>query len=131
MRIPDDRSSRSQFAIIDDELDYQLRDILESNRTTESDGESHSIVFNQARDQYKACMDTDELEAIGLEPLKNILKDKFGGWPVLEGDSWNESDFDWRELNYKFRRNGYSADLLFDFSIGTEKAIYKLSYFDF
>ena len=33
VRIPDDQSSRSQFAIIDDELEEQLRDILEANDT--------------------------------------------------------------------------------------------------
>ena len=58
-RIPDDRSSRSQFDIIDDELDRQLRDILEeappkvpadSNKEYEDGG---SAVFKYARDQYK------------------------------------------------------------------------------
>ena len=58
-RIPDDRSSRSQFDIIDDELDRQLRDILEEapkkipadpNKEYEDGG---STVFKYARDQYK------------------------------------------------------------------------------
>ena len=35
VRIPDDQSSRSQFAIIDDELEEQLRDILEANDTSD------------------------------------------------------------------------------------------------
>ena len=88
VRIPDDQSSRSQFAIIDDELEEQLRGILESNET-----DTESSVFKLARDQYKACMDLDQIERIGLQPLKDILK-KFGGWPVLE-DNWNESNFNW------------------------------------
>ena len=88
MRIPDDRSSRSQFAIIDDELDEQLRDILESNVT-----EGGSLVFHQARDHYKSCMDLDRLDSIGIQPLQALLK-KFGGWPVLD-DNWNENSFKW------------------------------------
>ena len=48
VRIPDDQSSRSQFGIIDDELEEQLRDILESNVT-----DDESKVFQQARDQYR------------------------------------------------------------------------------
>ena len=88
VRIPDDQSSRSQFAIIDDELEEQLRDILEANDTSDD-----SIVFKQAKDQYMACMDLDKLEEIGLEPLKLILKE-LGGWPVLE-DNWDESSFKW------------------------------------
>ena len=88
VRIPDDRSSRSQFAIIDDELDEQLRDILEDDAT-----EGGSLVFHQARDHYKSCMDLDRLDRIGLQPLKDLLK-TFGGWPVIE-DSWNEDSFKW------------------------------------
>ncbi len=42
IRIPDDESSRTQFAIIDDLLEEQLRDILESNAT-----EHESRVFKQ------------------------------------------------------------------------------------
>lgn len=113
VRIPDDQSSRSQFAIIDDELEEQLRDILEANDTTDD-----SIVFKQAKDQYMACMDLAKLEEIGLKPLKDMLK-KFGGWPVLE-DNWDESNFKWEELIYMFRKNGYSTDYLFDFSIATD-----------
>ena len=93
MRIPDDQSSRSQFAIIDDELEEQLRDILEANDTTDD-----SIVFKQAKDQYMACMDLAKLEEIGLQPLKDMLK-KFGGWPVLE-DNWDESNFKWYSLKF-------------------------------
>ena len=39
-------------------------------------------------------MDTDRLEVIGLKPLRDLLKE-FGGWPVVEGATWNEDEFDW------------------------------------
>lgn len=117
IRIPDDESSRTQFAIIDDLLEEQLRDILESNAT-----ENESRVFKcvsslfrktkncnacvnnncyhrLARDQYQACMDLDHIERVGLEPLKNILKE-FGGWPVLE-DNWSEESFEWLEQSQR------------------------------
>ncbi len=64
-------------------------------------------------------MDLDKLEEIGLDPLKDALK-KFHGWPVLEDEKWDASKFDWIELLYEFRANGYSSDLFFDFSIGTD-----------
>jgi hypothetical protein len=88
VRIPDDRTSRSQFAIIDDELEEQLREILEANHTADD-----SMVFKQARDQYMACMDLDKLEEFGLQPVKDLLE-KFGGWPVLD-KNWNEAEFKW------------------------------------
>ena len=106
---------RSQFSIIDDKLVEQLREILE-----EDGAEDESPVFRMARDSYKACMDTDKIETIGLAPLKSMLHD-LGGWPVLEPrDTWDEAGFSWIELVYKFRRHGYSPDYLIDFSIVTD-----------
>ena len=72
-----------------------------------------------ARDVYKACMDLDQIEKVGLEPLKQMLKE-MGGWPVLEGSSWDESQFSWIETVYTFRAHGYSTDYLIDFSIVTD-----------
>jgi len=43
--------------------------------------------------------------------------DKFGGWPVVVGDSWDEEEFVWYEMIYKFREVGYSIDYFVDFSI--------------
>lgn len=126
VRIPDDRSSRSQFAIIDDDLEQQLRDILEANIT-----EGDSSVFVMAKSQYKSCMDTDRLEVIGLKPLRDLLGE-FGGWPVVDGDTWDEDEFDWQQLNYRFRSKGYSTDYLFDFSIATDikNSTKRVVYFD-
>jgi len=125
VRIPDDESAKSQFGIIDDELEEQLRDILEANETKHD-----SRVFQQARDQYMACMDLEKIEEKGLEPLLSLLK-KFGGWPVLE-DNWNEANFKWDELIYLFRESGYSTDYLFDFSIATDlkNSTWRTIYFD-
>ena len=58
-------------------------------------------------------------EEKGLSPLLEILGE-FGGWPVVVGDNWNESNFEWTEMIYKFRRVGYSIGYLIDFSISTD-----------
>jgi hypothetical protein len=39
---------------------------------------------------YKACMDEERIESAGLEPLLIKLRE-LGGWPVLEGDAWNQT----------------------------------------
>lgn len=59
------------------------------------------------------------IEKQGLDPLLNILQ-QLGGWPVLEGDNWNETGFDWKESVYKFRNMGYSVDYFIDFSVGVD-----------
>ena len=58
------------------------------------------FVFNVAR-----------IEEVGLKPLQEILHE-FGGWPVVVGDVWDENNFVWYEMIYKFRRLGYSIDWL-------------------
>ena len=49
-------------------------------------------------------MDLDKIEEVGLDPLKAMLK-KMGGWPVLEGDAWDENKFSWIDTVYTFRRS--------------------------
>ena len=36
--------------------------------------------FRMAKDVYKSCMDKESIEALGIQPIKDILK-QFGGWP--------------------------------------------------
>ena len=79
--------------------------------------------FVMARDVYKSCMDKDQIERLGLQPIKDILK-ALGGWPALEGPGWTgDTDgkpYIWYEQVYKFRKRGYSVDYLIDFSVTTD-----------
>lgn len=54
-----------------------------------------------------------------MKPLERILK-KIGGWPAVEGDNWNDQDFDWKELIYNLREEGLFMSFLFDFKITYE-----------
>ena len=94
IRIPDDRTSRSNFGLIDDELEEQLRDILEKEEDKEEEEQTTSEVLEQALRLYRSCMDEDSIDAAGLEPLLKKLEE-MGGWPVVEGDGWEEDKFSW------------------------------------
>ncbi|XP_046397833.1 neprilysin-2-like isoform X2 [Ischnura elegans] len=109
--IPEDKSSLNAFNVIHDQLQEQLRRIAE-----EPDQPNDLRAFRMAKDLYRACMNKTLIEERGLEPLKNVLKN-LGGWPVLEGDSWDEGSFTWLQSVYKFRKNGYSVDYFLDFSV--------------
>lgn len=61
----------------------------------------------------------EKIEKQGLRSIKKILK-KLGGWPVLEGDNWNDSKFTWKDSVYKFRKMGFSVNYFIDFSIRTD-----------
>lgn len=73
-------------------------------------------VFKNLKNLYKACMNVSAIEADGSKTLKEILRE-LGGWPVLEGSTWNENAFDWKETLYKFLKKGFSIDYLINFSV--------------
>ncbi|XP_050430233.1 neprilysin-2 isoform X2 [Adelges cooleyi] len=112
--IDDDKTSHTTFSAISDSLLNKLRLIV-----TEPIKNNEPKPFRMAKLLYKSCMDKDKIEKQGLGPIKNMLK-SLGGWPVLEGDSWNGSGFTWKDSVYKFRTAGYSVDYFIDFSISTD-----------
>jgi len=65
------------------------------------------------------CNDTripEGIEKVGNAPLALLLK-QMGGWPVIEGDNWDESKFDWLDTLIAYRQNGFSHDLFMDLSV--------------
>ncbi|XP_026683285.1 neprilysin-2-like [Diaphorina citri] len=110
-QIPDDKTAQTAFSVISDALEEQLRTIVE-----EPIRENEPKPFKLVKNLYKACMNVKNIEILGLEPMKRMLQD-LGGWPVLEGQNWNEETFSWKDSVYKFHENGYSVDYFIDFSI--------------
>ncbi|XP_056631851.1 neprilysin-2 isoform X2 [Diorhabda sublineata] len=109
--IPDDKSSVTSFTIIGDELQEQLRTMIE-----EPISEEEPKPFKLTKRLYQACMNKTLIEQEGMTRINQVLKE-LGGWPVLEGISWNENNFDWKESVYRFRRIGYGVDYFIDFSV--------------
>jgi predicted metalloendopeptidase len=75
--------------------------------------------FQMAKSVFQSCMNKERIEERGFTPLKSVLK-KMGGWPLLEGPSWDQDGFKWYEMVYKFRDMGYSVDYFVDFSVTTD-----------
>ncbi|KAF7279498.1 hypothetical protein GWI33_007175 [Rhynchophorus ferrugineus] len=112
--IPDDKSSVTSFSIINDNLQEQLRSMIE-----EPIQPNEPKPFQLTKKLYRACMNKTLIEEEGLTNINRILK-QLGGWPVIDGDQWFDGDFDWRESVYKFRKLGYSVDYFIDFSVGID-----------
>ncbi|XP_032453792.1 neprilysin-2-like [Nasonia vitripennis] len=55
----------------------------------------------------------------GLQPLLDIIND-LGGWPMVVGNAWNESKFDWMRTFYKLRQYGY-LDYILGIIVGVNK----------
>eukprot|EP00092_Neocalanus_flemingeri_P037441 GFUD01040769.1.p1 GENE.GFUD01040769.1~~GFUD01040769.1.p1 ORF type:complete len:795 (-),score=190.06 GFUD01040769.1:142-2526(-) len=112
--IPDDQSRVSMFSVLGDKLTEQVRGLLEGGIEA-----SDPKAFTLAKALFQSCMNTDAIEERGLAPLTSVLK-RLGGWPLLEGNSWNKEEFKWYDMVYRFRDLGYSVDYLVDFSVTTD-----------
>ncbi|XP_074110520.1 M13 family metallopeptidase neprilysin 2 isoform X2 [Cotesia typhae] len=112
--IPDDKVSVNTFSIISDKVFEQLRESIEDPHLAEM---AHP--FRLVKTLYNSCMNKTGIEEQGLTPLLIIIK-KLGGWPVLEGEMWKDTNFNWISSVYNFRELGYSVDYFLDFSIGVD-----------
>lgn len=62
-------------------------------------------------------MSLNYLEATGqqaLDLLRDIIK-KLGNWPLLEGNNWKESDFDWIDFTIETKNIGLNFNNFLDF----------------
>ncbi|KAK9875333.1 hypothetical protein WA026_007730 [Henosepilachna vigintioctopunctata] len=54
---------------------------------------------------YQECMNETKIDSDQNHAFLKAIKD-LGGWPLLEGPSWNDSSFDWIDWNVKARNLG-------------------------
>lgn len=88
--IPNDRSFLASFSILRDTVQVKLKQVLEEDI---SEGDIEAIV--KAKNLYGSCMNTTNLEAVGISVSLSLLRE-IGGWPILgtnEGGNWREGDF--------------------------------------
>ncbi|CAF4676254.1 unnamed protein product, partial [Rotaria sp. Silwood2] len=100
-RIPDDVSAQTTFNLLRTQLDYNVIDLLSSppvNNVNEP-----KAVLN-ARRFYNSCIDEDEVEANGVDTILSLINTEFGGWPILQGSSWNSAKFDLPNLLFQLRK---------------------------
>lgn len=111
MNIPDDMAMVNSFSEILKVLDQNLRSIVEPD-IHKNDHRTIKMI----KTFYKTCKDTDAIEEQGLAPLEKVLR-KLGGWPVVEGEKWDEENFSWVKSLYLNKKLGYSFDIFFDLGV--------------
>ncbi|KJH41117.1 peptidase family M13 [Dictyocaulus viviparus] len=85
--IPDHKTSYSQFAVLSDKVQEEMRDIFESPEILQSKSTS-GLKF-----MYHKCMDKDELNRIGAKNLIATIR-SYGVWPIIDGHKWHAEQFD-------------------------------------
>ncbi|KZC05312.1 Neprilysin-2, partial [Dufourea novaeangliae] len=80
-------------------VEKRLQDILRQ------DSKPNDLLgLRLSRRAYNACMNTDELERRGLQPLVSALW-RIGGWPLLmEEDEWDEDTYQWQHVDDYYAR---------------------------
>lgn len=109
-RIPEDRGSITSFQPLNELILERGRTLLETPNDDKNDFE----VYKKARDHYKACINEEKLDDLGIKPVQYKLND-LGGWPILEGDKWDGKDYKWWDQIYKMNKLGFTNDQLVSF----------------
>ncbi|CAF4830699.1 unnamed protein product [Rotaria sp. Silwood1] len=107
-RIPDDANAQNIFHILREKLNYNIVDLLSITPTDEIN-KLQSVT--NARVLYSSCIDETKIEIEGIDPVLSLINKKFGGWPILQGLSWNSSIFNLTNLLLNLRQ--YSYNMIF------------------
>lgn len=110
--IPDDKLTVDTFNKLSDQIDIQLRTIIEADIDP-----NESKVFKLVKKMHKSCMNRTAVEALGLDAFKQIISN-IGGWPAVEGDLWNETAWDWIDAIGKMKQIGLTTNYLISTSVG-------------
>jgi len=62
-----------------------------------------------ARILYSSCVDDVQIEKDGVQPILSLVDTEFGGWPILQGSSWNGSTYNLSNLLFKLRQYNYNV----------------------
>jgi predicted metalloendopeptidase len=79
-------------------------DLLSSPPANET--EELQCVMN-ARLLYDTCVNETKIEDDGIEPILSLITE-FGGWPILQGASWNNATFNLSTLLLQLRQYNYN-----------------------
>ncbi|KAF5280977.1 hypothetical protein FQR65_LT14901 [Abscondita terminalis] len=110
-KIPIDKTQISTLSEMVTLVNNQLHAVL---KEPIHDNEPHTLKL--AKQLFGVCLNTSAIDENNLKTAKELLK-KLDGWPVLEGNSWKENDFDWKKQMYKFRKYGFAVNKLLDVSV--------------
>jgi len=99
--IADDESHVDNFSFQRKNLEKKLTKIVTSKA-----GPNEPEIFESVRNLYHSCMDKEDGER-SVKQMKYMLK-HIGGWPVVEGTNWNNTNFSWYKLVEDL--NGHGLD---------------------
>lgn len=107
-RIPDDAGAQNTFNLLRNQLDYNVVDLLSQAPT---DPSTQLNAVTNAQNLYRSCINEAAIDQEGANYILSLVDTEFGGWPILQGLSWNNESFNFIDLIMKLRQ--YNQNLLF------------------
>lgn len=105
--IPEDKSSFNTFEKMHDDLQIQLKALLE-----EQIDQQDTEATQKAKTLYRSCTNISQIERIGDRPLRDVL-DSYGGWPVAS-KNWDPDKFDLELILGRMRQKFASVPSLME-----------------
>ncbi|XP_063995293.1 neprilysin-1-like isoform X2 [Diachasmimorpha longicaudata] len=107
------------------EISSGLRPKMES-LITANDSDTDSEAIRKARKVYAACMDTEQSEEVGIEPIMSILNEN-GGWPlIMKIEDWRAKNISWQEIFPKFMKT-FGSGALFHINVESDPKTSSIS----
>ncbi|KAB0803950.1 hypothetical protein PPYR_00920 [Photinus pyralis] len=101
---------------VKDGIERDLLEILQSEV-----GDNDHILLKVEKLLFQACLkDGDN----NLTLIDNGISDL--GWPVLIGYQWRDQNFDWQQLIFKLRKNGYPFEMMLQVQVVKEGPMYTV-----
>lgn len=98
---------------------FEIRKKIETRMRKEMEKTSNEDDFDSykmAKSYYKSCLDEEKQNTVGVASLKSILT-KVGGWPILEGNDWNDTNYNIWDQNIKLKHMGIFPNHFGSFSV--------------
>ncbi|KAK0181107.1 hypothetical protein PV327_003418 [Microctonus hyperodae] len=126
--IPDETRTAKAMELVEEKATEQLIDILKKPSSS-----NELKPFEFIKKFYTGCLDRRP-DKQDLKPLSQLFT-RLGGWPVIEGDQWNDKTWTWIDFIYLCRKNGITESLFIDLSlnpspIGSKKSIINVRSVD-
>ncbi|KAK0081181.1 hypothetical protein PV325_012626 [Microctonus aethiopoides] len=109
--ISDRRRTLNAIELVKKKTEKQFIDILKKPSSL-----NELKPFKFIKEFYTRCSDQETIDKEGLEPLLQLFK-RLGGWPVIEGDQWNDKTWTWNDFTNQCRENGITESLFVDLSL--------------
>lgn len=107
-----DQSSGTLFSELQNKISEQLVEILTEELQF---NEPHAIQLPKRL--MKMCMNDTMRDEQGIAPMVEILE-RYGGWPVVNGDKWDAGSWNWLDIQKRMFDDGFTDNLVLEISFG-------------